>query len=284
MPMINGKTKIVAVLGHPIAHTASPAMHNAAFAALKMNWAYIAVDVDPSNLKAALHGLALSGLVGVNLTVPHKLLALRLLKKAHPSARDLHATNTIQFLVKGAKVAMEGHNTDGYGLLAALDEAFAFNPKGKTISIVGCGGAGQGAAIQFAKSGVKKLILINRTASKARNIARMVHHARPGVICSFRPEKCDLAIQATSLGLKSTDPLPVSREMLNSLKPDFFYDMIYRPAQTPAMKLAGKMQIRTANGLGMLLHQGARAFEIWTGRKAPVGVMRKALYSEIYGR
>jgi shikimate dehydrogenase len=281
---INGQTRIVAVLGHPIAHTASPAMHNAAFEKLRLNWRYIALDMNPSDLSDVLHGLALAGLVGVNLTVPHKLLAMKHLDRVDRSARDLKATNTIHFTMKEGRPMLTGHNTDGYGLLKALEEEFSFRPRGKTIAIVGCGGAGQGAAIQLALAGAKKIILLNRTRAKALAVARQIRSLKAKTKCIFFPEPCDLTVQATSLGLKSSDSLPLERSQLEKLSPKFFFDMIYRPAETPVMRMAKKTDSQVANGLEMLLHLGARAFEIWTGKKAPVEVMRWALRKEIYGR
>ncbi len=283
MTRIDGNTRIVAVLGHPIAHTASPAMHNAAFDALKLNWRYLALDVDPQALRPTLHGLALAGLAGVNLTVPHKLLALRCLDRADRTVLVAGAANTIEFSLRRGKPFLSGHSTDGHGLLQALREEFEFRPVGRTVGLVGCGGAGQSAAVQLALAGVQRLILLNRTRAKARAVARRIHALKPRVTCVFEPEPCDLVIQATSLGLKPSDPCPVTRELLARLQPRCFMDMIYRPAATPAMRLAHRHGARVANGLGMLLHQGARAFEIWTHRPSPVEVMRRALRRELYG-
>jgi shikimate dehydrogenase len=280
---INGHTRVVGVLGHPIAHTASPAMHNAAFDKLKLNWRYLAFDVNPDDLGLALQGFRAGNLVGVNLTVPHKILALRHLDTMDSSARMLGASNTIHFVRTKKGTQITGHNTDGYGLLKALDHQFAFRPRGKTIALIGTGGAGQGAAIQLALAGVRKLILLNRTKAKAMAVARKIRSLHLKTQCCFNPEPCDLVIQATSLGMKSTDPLPLSRELLQELKPHWFFDMVYRPPETAAIRLAKKFGCKTANGLDMLLFQGAKAFEIWTGKRAPIEVMRRALKKEIYG-
>jgi shikimate dehydrogenase len=281
---INGQTRIVAVLGHPIAHTASPAMHNAAFDALGMNWRYIALDVDPARLGPALRGLALCGLAGVNLTVPHKLIAFREADRLDATAKDAQAANTLAFSLRTGKPFLHGHSTDGHGILAALREEFSFRPAGRSIAILGCGGAGQSAAIQFALAGAKRIVLLNRTRAKATTIARRIRTLRPRVECLLAPAPCDLLVQATSLGLKSSDPCPLDATLLAAVKPRAFLEMIYRPAETPAMRLAHRRGCRVANGLSMLLHQGARSFEIWTGRKAPVEIMRRALHREVYGR
>jgi shikimate dehydrogenase len=279
---INGQTRIAAVLGHPIAHTASPAMHNAAFSKLGLNARYVALDVEPASLKEVLTGLAAAGFMGVNLTVPHKILALKHVDKIEKSALQLGAVNAIHVSQKKGRALLHGYNTDGYGLIQALKEDFSFSPKGKTIAILGCGGAGRGVAIQLALCGVRKLILLNRTKSKAQEVARRIRSLKLKTDCAFAPEKCDLLIQATSLGLKASDPLPLSASELKALAPRLLFDIVYRPAETPLMRLAKKQKIRTSNGLGMLLHQGAKAFEIWTGRKAPIEVMRRALKNEIY--
>lgn len=277
---INGQTRIVAVLGHPVAHTASPAMHNAAFDALGMNWRYVALDVPPRDLAPALRGLAAAGLAGVNLTVPHKIMALRMLSRCDPTARHLQAANTVVF----SRGKLHGFNTDGHGLLAALREEFGFHPRGRTIAIVGCGGAGRGAAIQLALAGARELVLLNRTRSKAASVARHIRTLHLKTRCAFTPQPCDLAIQATSLGLRPSDPAPIAPSDWDRLRPRFFLDMIYRPAETRCLREARKCGCRVANGAAMLLHQGARAFEIWTGRRAPLATMRRALARELSGR
>jgi shikimate dehydrogenase len=281
---INGRTRIVAVLGHPIAHTASPAMHNAAFDALGMNWRYVALDVDPSRLGPALRGLALCGVAGVNCTVPHKLVAFREADRLDATAKAARAANTLAFSLRGGRPHLHGFSTDGHGILAALREEFGFRPKDRSIAILGCGGAGQSAAIQFALAGARRLVLLNRTRAKAASVARGIRALRPRVECLLAPAPCDLLVQATSLGLKPSDPCPLEAPLLAAVNPRFVLEMIYRPAETPAMRLARRRGCLVANGLSMLLHQGARAFEIWTGRKAPVEVMRRALRREVYGR
>jgi shikimate dehydrogenase len=282
---IGGHTRIAAVLGHPVKHTASPPMHNAAFRELGLDWCYVALDVPPSDLGTVVRGLAAAGLVGVNLTVPHKMLALRFIDALDPTAGILGSANTLRFSRRNGKPFIEGFSTDGYGLLKALKEDLRFDPRGKTIAIVGCGGVGRATAIQLALAGARRLALINRTASKARAIAQRIRQLRTRhkTECGFAPVPCDLLVQATSLGLKEGDPLPTSEKILQSLRPPLMLEMIYRPAETPIMRHLKKRACRCANGLGMLLHQGVRSLEIWTGRKAPVEAMRRALKREVYG-
>jgi shikimate dehydrogenase len=253
-------------------------MHNAAFRRLKMNWSYVAWDVPASRFGAALDRLRASGVVGINVTVPHKTRAARYVRRLDPPARKIGAVNTI--VLSGRP---RGFNTDGQGLLEALRRELRFHPRGRTVAIAGCGGAGQAAAVTLALAGAKKLLLLNRTTARARALARRVRSLGRKTSVSLKPEKCDLLINATSLGLRKSDPLPLSLSELRVLKPGLFMDMIYRPATTTFMKAMKKQGARTANGLEMLLGQGARSFEIWTRRKAPLETMRRALKKEIYG-
>ncbi len=279
---IDGETCVAAVFGDPIRHTASPAMHNAAYQHLGMNWCYLAFKVNPANLDAALHGIREMDFVGVNLTVPHKVFALAIVDEVDPTARQLGAVNTV---VVTPDKKLVGYNTDGYGLVRALQDEFRLRLRDKRVTILGAGGAGRAAAIQCAMEGVAELGLMNRTVSKAEELALEVRKNYPGVeVIVGRPPSAehDLLINATSLGLKADDPSPASRDLL----PRFahVFDMIYRPSQTRLLKDAKRAGCRTANGLSMLLHQGAKAFEIWTGRKPPVEVMRLALRHTVYGK
>jgi shikimate dehydrogenase len=229
-------------------------------------------------LRPVIKRLPDAGVAGVNVTVPHKTRAAGLIQRLDPVARKIGAVNTIVF-----SKPPRGYNTDGHGLLEALRKEFGFRPRGATIAIAGCGGAGQAAAVTLALAGAKKLILLNRTASKARSLSRRIRAVAPRTRTVLLPDRCDLLINATSLGLRSGDPLPLSLAALRVLKPSRFFDMIYRPPVTPFMKRMKKLGARTANGLEMLLYQGVRAFEIWTRKKAPVTVMRRALKREVYG-
>lgn len=277
---IDGETRVVGVFGDPIKHSASPAMHNAAFEKLRLNWRYLPFHVLPDKLEAALHGVRDMGLVGVNLTVPHKIFALALVDEVDPVARQLGAVNTVH-VVDGRLV---GHNTDGYGLVKALREAFGLRLKGKRVTIIGAGGAGRAVTVQCAMEGVAELCLFNRTTSKAEELARELHNdfGSVQVTVGLPASRCDLLINATSVGLRAGDPSPIARTVL--AKHTFVLDMIYRPVDTKLLRDAKRAGCRVTDGLGMLLHQGARAFEIWTGRKAPVEVMRSALRRAVHTR
>lgn len=281
---IDGLTTLVGVFGHPIAHTASPPMHNAAFAALEMNWAYLAFNVDPANLRSALLGARDMGLRGVNLTVPHKILALDIVDEVDVDARRLGAVNTIS--IENGK--LRGFNTDGYGIAKAIREEFNFGFKGKRVLVLGAGGAGRAIAVKAALDGALRVYVANRTAVKIEPIAAEIAKTKSecravgmtaDALVAVMPD-IDLLINATSVGLKKGETLGLPASLFTPQL--FVYDTIYRPAETELLKTAAEAGARTANGLSMLLHQGIRSFEIWTGCKAPLAVMRRALRAAVY--
>ena len=277
---IDGSTQIVGVFGSPITHTASPAMHNAAFAALKMNWAYLAFQVEPQHLRQALLGVRDMNFRGVNLTVPHKILALDVVDEVDAAARKLGAVNTI--VVEAGK--LRGFNTDGYGFSKAIKEDFDMTLKGKRILILGAGGAGRAIAVQCVIEGAAKVIVANRTQSKAQSV--VADAGVEAVELTSRElaralTQVDLLVNATSVGLKPGETLPLPPD---ALTPHLaVYDTIYRPAETQLVQQANAAGAKVANGLSMLLHQGAKSFELWTKHKAPLVVMRRALRAVVYG-
>ena len=256
-------------------------MHNAAFAALGLNWRYLAFEVDPKNLQAAIAGARAMGFAGLNLTVPHKLLAVDMVNMLDESAMKWGAVNTILFNKKGAT----GFNTDADAIVTSLREDLKLEPRGAKILLLGAGGAGRTAALRLASEHVAELFLVNRTQSKAAEIAGEIKNQFPSVKVSVGYPKTpvDLVINATSLGLKLDDASPLDEQQFPLKQARCVYDMIYRPAETALLQAAKAAGCRTANGLGMLLHQGAKACEIWTGQPAPLDVMRRALEQNIYG-
>ena len=282
---IDGSTKIVGIFGWPITHTASPQMHNAAFDALKMNWTFLPFPVDPRNLRSALHGARDMGLTGLNLTLPHKILALDFVDEVDDMARRLGAVNAV--CIENGK--LRGFNTDGYGFSKAIKEEFNLSLKGKRILVLGAGGAGRAISIQCALDGAAKVFIANRTASKIDPIARELSSTKTAFQALTLKSKdiakaiheVDLLVNATSVGLSAGESLGLGPEVFSPKL--FVYDAIYRPAETELLKTAGEAGAKVAGGMGMLLHQGAKSFELWTKRKAPVAVMRRALQSAIYG-
>ena len=256
-------------------------MHNAAFAKLGLNWRYMAFEVDPKNLRAAIEGAKAMNFAGINLTVPHKLLAVEMVDELDESAKKWGAVNTIRFDKKGAI----GFNTDADAIVAALREDLKMKLPGAKVLLLGAGGAGQTAALKLASENIAELFVVNRTEEKADAVAGEIIERFPSVKVSvgFPKTGVDLVINATSLGLKPDDSSPLDEKQFSLKQTRAVYDMIYRPAETKLLKAAKKSGCKTANGLGMLLHQGAKAFEIWTGKTAPLDVMRRALEQNIYG-
>lgn len=256
-------------------------MHNAAFAALGLDWRYVACEVDPQNLRAAITGAQAMNFAGLNLTVPHKLLAVDMVDRLDTSAQKWGAVNTILFGATGAT----GFNTDADAIITSLREDLKVEPRGAKVLLLGAGGAGRTAALKLAEQNVADLFIMNRTASKAEEIAAEIREQFPCVKSHVGYPKCDvdLVLNATSLGLKPGDASPLDENQFSLRRAHAVYDMIYRPAETALLGAAKSAGCQTANGLGMLLHQGAKAFEIWTGCAAPLAVMRHALEENIYG-
>jgi len=269
----------LAVLGHPIKHSVSPAMHNAALAAMAgsdqtwLNWRYFRFDVPPEQLPEALKRLHAAGFHGLNLTVPHKVLAFDLVEEVDPAARPIGAVNTLRRTATGWR----GFNTDGYGLAAALREDLGVNLPGAAVVLLGAGGAARGAAVECLQRECACLWIGNRTRA---NLDAMLDELRPLApkipLHGFSPEaglpaeaagRDDLiVINATSAGLKAGDAPPMD---LRRLPPGTkVYDMIYNPPQTGLLRQAAELGHKQANGLSMLVHQGAKSLEIWTGRAA----------------
>ena len=285
---LSGHTKPYAVLGHPIGHTLSPVMHNAAFAALGLDAVYLAFDVHPDRLLSVLPAMADMGFGGVNLTVPLKEVAFRGLSDLDESARRVGAVNTVQFLPGGG---LRGHNTDGKGFLLALEEAFGAGVAGRSVFVLGSGGAGRALAITCAAADADALALTDVDPSRAPRVAAEV--AALGLrarVTVAQPDpagwadacrQADLVIQATPVGMKPTDAalLPPA-----AFRPgQCVFELVYMYPETAFMKAARAGGARTANGLGMLLHQGAWAFTLWTGQPAAVAAMRAALEGAVYG-
>lgn len=260
-------------------------MQNAAFGALGLNFRYLAFEVELKHLQAAIQAAKVMHFLGLNLTVPHKMLALEMVDQLDPSAITWSAVNTIKFEKDpNGKIRSIGYNTDADAIVQSLHEDLKFKLAGAKVLLLGAGGAGRTAALKLAAENVAELFLVNRTQSKAEEVASEIRRRFPSVavFVGYPVDKVDLILNATSLGLKPEDPLPLDETHFSFKQAHYAYDMIYRPAETPFLKAAKKAKCKTANGLGMLLHQGAKAFEIWTGQPAPIKEMRAALEMEVY--
>jgi shikimate dehydrogenase len=279
--------KKLAVLGHPIGHTLSPVMHNASIKALGLEgeYEYSKLDVPPGELMTRLAQLPSEGYAGVNLTIPLKEVAFKGLKQLADSARILGAVNTVEFTASG----MIGHNTDGYGFLKALEEAFGRTLEGDSVFVLGCGGAGRATALMAALNGAQSITLADVDAVRVENLAAEIGQIAPEVGLFQCLEKhtqvalcreADLVIQASPVGMKKEDPSLLPPEAFR--KGQRAFDLIYMYPETAFLSTAKAAGAQTANGLGMLLHQGAKAFNVWTGIEPDVGAMRKALEKAVY--
>ena len=276
-------------------------MQNAALATLGLNWRYVAFDVRPEELREALAGAKRMGFVGVNLTVPHKLLAVDMVDALDETGKLWGAVNTVRFegrdksgawlplqqFTNGApeKVRAQGFNTDADAIVRALREDLGVESRGARVLILGAGGAGRVAALKMAAENVGELFLVNRTHAKSASVAAEIRrrHGMVKVSLGYPRGEVDLTINATSVGLNADDPMPHDEKQFSLRQARAVYDMIYRPAETKFLATAKAGGSRTANGLGMLLYQGAKALEIWTGSPVPIEVMRTALTKNVYG-
>jgi shikimate dehydrogenase len=276
-------------------------MQNAGIAALGLNWRYLACEVRPEELRDAIAGAKAMRFIGLNLTVPHKLLALEIADVVDDSARAWGAVNTIRFEGKNAhgawlplhafgdnipnEIRSHGFNTDADAITRSLREDLELDLAGLKVLLLGVGGAGRVAALKLAGEGVGHLYIVNRTISKAEAVASEIRAQFPQVTVTigYPRGEIDLALNATSLGLKPGDPLPFEQREFSLGQTRAAYDMIYRPAETPFLIAARTAGAKVANGLGMLLYQGAAALQLWSGLNPPIDIMRKALEKNVYG-
>ncbi len=285
-PPLTGKTHVVGVFGHPVGHSRSPAMHNAAFAALGLPYVYVPFPVAPESLEVALRALPNLGIVGVNLTIPHKEAAVGLMDVVTERAREVGAVNTVHCTEAG----LIGDNTDGYGFSAPLTEA-GFQFQNAHVLILGAGGAARSAVFQLARSGSLTAIL-NRNVARAEALASAVDacgYRRPTVL---QPEDSSalaewaansgLIVNTTSLGMhpeiQGMPNLP-----LEHLRPSqIVYDMVYNPPITRLLRESALRGCTVMNGVKMLVYQGAASFERWTGVRPPTDIMEQAVMDGLH--
>lgn len=282
---ISGSTMIYGIFGHPVEHTFSPGMQNAAFRKLGIDACYVPFGVHPDRLGDAVRAVPAMGLKGLNITVPHKQNVIPFLDGLSEEAALIGAVNTIE--VKQGTTLI-GHNTDGRGFLRSLKENAGFNPKGRRFLFIGAGGAARAVGFSLAIAGAERIAFIDMDRNKADSLANdirtkvNVNAEAIGVEGLFEHASgSHCLINATPLGLKKADPLPITGENIH--KGHLVCDLVYNQPMTLLLKAARARGARTMGGLGMLLFQGVIAFEIWTGRKAPVQLMKNALARQIRG-
>ena len=276
------------VLGDPVAHSLSPQMQNAALKQSKLNMRYARFHILPNELREALNLVRELNFVGVNLTVPHKIAALDQVNDVDPDARRIGAVNTISFAGKTAR----GFNTDGSGFSRAIRDEFSVDLRDLRVLVLGAGGAGRAIAMQCAKENCERLVIANRNFAKAKQLAdelrefftgpkvfgpvpRLQAIAWEEAAIRFQIGNIDLIVNATPLGLNRAESPAIPARLLAPHV--MIYDTVYVPGRTPLTAAAIEAGARTANGLSMLLYQGALSFAIWFEREAPIEVMRAAL-------
>ncbi|XES76616.1 MAG: shikimate dehydrogenase [Candidatus Bathyarchaeia archaeon] len=281
---ISGKTALYGVIGDPIEHTLSPALQNAAFQALNLDDVFLAFHVLPSQVEAAMNGVRSLGIRGLNVTMPHKKAVIPFLDEVDETAQFLESVNTI-FNDNGK---LRGFSTDGTGAHRALEENGA-ELAGKKLVLLGAGGAAKAIAYALARE-VDELVLLNRTPQKLAGLAETLNQKfrKKVAVASTAPDDirqnlqdADILINATNVGMQ---PQP----RLSLVKPEWLtsrltvMDIVYNPLETQLAKDAKTAGARVVSGVEMLLYQGAASFELWTGKAAPVGVMRKAALSQLH--
>ena len=297
---ITGKTKIVGVIGDPIEHSCSPQMHNAAFEQLSMDYVYVAFHVKAEDLKSAVDGFKALNIVGINATIPHKQSLIPLIDKLSREAELIGAVNTLVF--KEGRI--EGHNTDARGFIAAMKEEGVDVLRGKSVVVLGAGGAARAVVVSLALEDVKKIYIANRTAFRAIQLASDISQKTGTEIHGMGldekelPEaisESSLLVNTASSSMNLEHPLLIDEDWLavhevGGTEPRRYrsehsqlvvYDIIYNPPETRLMKVAKEKGLKTIGGIGMLVHQGAIAFELWTGQYPPVDTMRRALMNAL---
>ena len=274
---INGSTNIVGLIGHPVEHSFSPPMHNAAFKALGMDYAYVAFDVNPNDLKSAICGANALNIKGFNVTIPHKIEVMKYLSELDDVARLIGAVNTIDFK------NLKGYNTDGIGAIKAIEEVTSV--KDKNVVVAGAGGASRAISFYLAKYGVESLTILNRNVDKAQGLASdvlgsdLIGKVNADSISEINDylKDADILVDTTPLGMDphiDDEPIAKAENMHEDL---VVFDAVYNPNETVLLKEAIKAGAKPVYGIKMLLYQGAESFKIWTGEDAPIDVMEKAL-------
>jgi shikimate dehydrogenase len=270
---MNGQTQLVGVLGWPVAHSKSPAMQNAAFQNLGLNWAYVPLCVTPHfSLEVAIKGLAACGFRGANVTVPYKEEALKICNTISDDAKKIGAVNTLLCAADGS---VRGENTDAPGFLAHLAEE-AVEIKGQKVAVVGAGGAARAIIFALLSGGAKEVMVINRNEARAQELARRFEVKAFGWTkeAFMQASQASLIVNTTSLGIRANDPIPWHPDVRFS-RAQVVYDVIYK--RTPFLDIAISQGARAITGAGMLLWQGAIAFKMWTDVEPPVDIMRREL-------
>lgn len=270
--------RLVGVMGWPVGHSLSPSMHNAALRALGLDWRYLLLPVQPHEVPAAVRGLRALGFAGANVTIPHKVAVAALMDELTPEALAVGAVNTI--IIRDGRFT--GHNTDAYGFLTALTTT-GYAPAARSALVLGAGGAARSVVFALASAGAI-VSVYNRTEERAHAlIAALAPHLSGAAVRVVTAHdlatallSAELVVNATAVGMTGGppgSPLPAGARLRAGATA---YDLVYTPRRTPFLRQASAAGAHSVGGLGMLVHQGAQALELWSGRSAPVDVMARA--------
>ncbi|MHB1137499.1 MAG: shikimate dehydrogenase [Microthrixaceae bacterium] len=270
--MLSGHTQVAGVIGDPIAHSLSPAIHNAAFAALGLDWVHVAFPTPAGSAPAAVDSVRALGIRGLSVTMPHKDAVIPALDDLSEDARLLGAVNCITR--RGDRLV--GDSTDGDGFVAGVRDDFDLDPAGLDCVVLGAGGAARSVVLALARAGARSVGVVNRSADPAARAAAL---AGPVGRVATVEEIADaaLVVQATPVGMGASgdQEWPVEPALLGAGQ--VLAELVYHPLETPLMRAAAERGCRTANGVSMLVHQAAIAFSSWTGEAAPLTAMRSAV-------
>ena len=274
------KLKIIGIIGDPVSHSLSPLMHNAALAYYRLPYLYMPFPVKNEELPEFFASLTRRRIGGLNVTIPHKQAVIPFMDSLSREAKVIGAVNTV--IIKGRKRI--GRNTDGAGFIASLKHEARSTMEGKHVILLGAGGAARAIAVALGLSKIREVLLINRTEKKAHDLAFELGKKFKQTVfsaCSLDNidvaywSLADLLINATSMGMKGIKLWPLPLHKLS--KKTIVSDIVYNPLETPLLRRARRLKLKTHPGWGMLLYQGALSFEMWTGKKAPVAVMKQVL-------
>lgn len=264
-----GTTRLAGVIGQPIRHSLSPILYNAAFRELELDWAFVAFEVAEGEGAGAIDAARVLGIDGLAITMPHKAGVIPALDRLSPTAAALGAVNVV--VREGSELV--GESTDGQGFLDAVRDDEGFEPLRRTCAVIGAGGAARAVVRALAEAGAADIVVINRNADRAADAAALAGGVgRVGTDDDVGG--MDLVVNATPLGMAHLAGLPVDPDRLSVGQ--LVVDLIYHPPVTPLLHAAHERGITAVNGLGMLIHQAARAFRMWTGQDAPLEAMSAA--------
>lgn len=277
-PVVTGATRLAAVIGDPVRHSLSPVLHNAAFAALGLDWVYVALPVRAGDGGRAVAAMSALGIEGLNVTMPHKAAAAGAVDRCTPVAARLGAVNTVVRSADG----LLGESTDGEGFVTALRLDEGFDPAGARCLVVGAGGAARAVVLALAEAGASEVVVVARRAVAAAAAAALAGPAgRVGT--AEEADGCGLVVNATPVGMDAAVPeLPVPERCLGPGQ--VVADLVYQPIHTPFVEAARARGAVAVNGLGMLIHQAALSFRLWTGEDPPLEVLSAAALAELTRR